>query len=323
MSIKKLTSLPFGGPISALIAVICFSLNDMCIKYISGDYALHQIVFFRSIIGLGLLLGLLVPFSGGGLLSLGTQRLGLHLLRGLCVVFANLCFFLGLASLQLSDGVAIFFISPLLITVFSVIFLKETVGIHRWAAIFAGLVGVIVMLRPGSSAFQFASFLPLAAAFGYASLHMLTRYIGRTESALTMSFYIQVTFFLVSCFFGVAIGGGQFAGNEDASLEFLLRAWVWPSLEDLPLFVLIGFVSAFGGFLISYAYRNSEAGVIAPFEYFAMPLAVFWGYIAFAHWPDRISFLGMTLIVGAGLYLIWREIRAKAPSVQDTPRYRR
>ena len=323
MSIKKLTSLPFGGPISALIAVICFSLNDMCIKYISGDYALHQIVFFRSIIGLGLLLGLLVPFSGGGLLSLGTQRLGLHLLRGLCVVFANLCFFLGLASLQLSDGVAIFFISPLLITVFSVIFLKETVGIHRWAAIFAGLVGVIVMLRPGSSAFQFASFLPLAAAFGYASLHMLTRYIGRTESALTMSFYIQVTFFLVSCFFGVAIGGGQFAGNEDASLEFLLRAWVWPSLEDLPLFVLIGFVSAFGGFLISYAYRNSEAGIIAPFEYFAMPLAVFWGYIAFAHWPDRISFLGMTLIVGAGLYLIWREIRVKSSSVQDTPRYRR
>ena len=123
MSIKKLTSLPFGGPISAIIAVICFSLNDMCIKFISGDYALHQIVFFRSIIGLGLLLGFLVPFSGG-FLSLRTQRLGLHLLRGLCVVFANLCFFLGLASLQLSDGVAIFFISPLLITVFSIIFLK-------------------------------------------------------------------------------------------------------------------------------------------------------------------------------------------------------
>ena len=322
MNIKKLTSLPFGGPISALIAVICFSLNDMCIKFISGDYALHQIVFFRSIIGLGLLLGLLVPFSGG-LLSLRTKRLGLHLLRGLCVVFANLCFFLGLASLQLADGVAIFFISPLLITVFSVIFLKETVGIHRWCAIFVGLVGVIVILRPGSSAFQFASFLPLAAALGYASLHMLTRYIGRTESALTMSFYIQVTFFLVSCLFGVAIGGGQFAGSENASLEFLMKAWAWPSLEDLPLFMLIGFASAFGGFFISYAYRNSEAGIIAPFEYFAMPLAVFWGYIVFAHWPDYLSLLGMTLIVGAGLYLIWREIRAKSSSVQDTPRYRR
>lgn len=322
LSIKKIKSLPFGGPISAIIAVICFSLNDMCIKFISGDYALHQIVFFRSIIGLGLLLGLLVPFSGG-LPSLRTKRLGLHLLRGLCVVFANLCFFLGLASLHLSEGVAIFFISPLLITVFSVLFLKETVGIHRWSAIFLGLVGVIIMLRPGTSAFQLASFFPLAAAFGYASLHMLTRYIGRTESALTMSFYIQVTFFLIACLFGISTGSGQFAGSKDASLEFLMRAWVWPSLEDIPLFLLIGFASAFGGFFISHAYRNSDAGFIAPFEYFAMPLAVFWGYVVFKHWPDHTSFLGMILIVGAGLYLIWREISAKSLSVQDTPRYRR
>ena len=89
------------------------------------------------------------------------------------------------------------------------------------------------------------------------------------------------------------------------------------------IIMLIGFVSAFGGFFISYAYRNSEAGIIAPFEYFAMPLAVFWGYIVFAHWPDHKSFLGMALIVGAGLYLIWREIIAKSSSVQDTPRYRR
>ena len=322
MTLKNIALSPFSGPISAIIAVICFSLNDTCIKFISGEYALHQIVFIRSVIGLGLLLGFLVTFSGG-IPSLRTQRLGLHLLRGLCVVFANLCFFLGLASLQLADGVAIFFISPLLITVFSVLFLKETVGIHRWSAIFAGLIGVIIMLRPGTSAFQLASFLPLAAAFGYASLHMLTRYIGKTESALTMSFYIQVTFFVVSCFFGVATGSGQFAGNKDPSLEFLLRAWVLPSSEDYPFFLLIGFASALGGFLISYAYRNSEAGFIAPFEYFAMPLAVFWGYIVFAHWPEPLSFLGMTLIVSSGLYLIWREIGAKSSSVQDTPRYRR
>ena len=145
---KKLTYLPLGGPISALIAVMCFSLNDMCIKFISGDYALHQIVFFRSIIGLGLLLGLLVPFSGG-LLSLRTQRLGLHLLRGLCVVFANLCFFLGLASLQLADGVAIFFISPLLITIYYLTLLKLPVRIHRWFAIIEDLVCFTVILRPG------------------------------------------------------------------------------------------------------------------------------------------------------------------------------
>lgn len=322
MSIRHAVSSPLGGALCASAAVVCFSLNDVSIKFISGDYALHQIVLFRSVIGLGLLLGLLVPFSGG-LPSLRTNRLGLHLLRGLCVVFANLCFFLGLASLQLAEGTAIFFISPILITVFSVVFLKETVGPHRWAAIFVGLVGVVIILRPGTSAFQIASLLPVAAAFGYAFLHMLTRYIGRTESALTMSFYIQVTFLLVCCLFGLVTGNGQFAGHENASVEFLFRAWISPQPDDLVFFLLIGFASAFGGFFISQAYRNNEAGYIAPFEYIAMPLAIIWGYLVFQDWPDQLSFLGMGLIIGSGLYVIWREIRAKTVAVPDTPRYRR
>ena len=322
MSNKHAASSPLGGALCASAAVICFSLNDVSIKFISGDYALHQIVLFRSVIGLGLLLGLLVPFSGG-LPSLRTNRLGLHLLRGLCVVFANLCFFLGLASLQLAEGTAIFFISPLLITVFSVLFLKETVGPHRWAAIFVGLVGVVIILRPGTSAFQIASLLPVAAAFGYAFLHMLTRYIGKTESALTMSFYIQVTFLLICCLFGLVTGTGQFAGHENPSVEFLLRAWTTPQANDLVFFLLIGFASAFGGFFISQAYRHNEAGYIAPFEYIAMPLAILWGYLVFQDWPDQLSFLGMGLIIGSGLYVIWREIRAKTAVVPDTPRYRR
>ena len=322
MDIRHAVSSPLGGALCASAAVVCFSLNDVSIKFISGDYALHQIVLFRSVIGLGLLIGLLVPFSGG-LPSLRTNRLGLHLLRGLCVVFANLCFFLGLASLQLAEGTAIFFISPLLITVFSVVFLKEKVGQHRWAAIFVGLIGVVIILRPGTSAFQIASLLPVAAAFGYAFLHMLTRYIGKTESALTMSFYIQVTFLLVCCLFGLVTGSGEFADHENASVDFLLRAWVSPQTDDLMFFLLIGFASAFGGFFISQAYRHNEAGYIAPFEYIAMPLAIIWGYLVFQDWPDQLSFLGMGLIIASGLYVIWRELRAKAASVPDTPRYRR
>ncbi|EHI49924.1 DMT(drug/metabolite transporter) superfamily permease [SAR116 cluster alpha proteobacterium HIMB100] len=322
MDIRHAVSSPLGGALCASAAVVCFSLNDVSIKFISGDYALHQIVLFRSVIGLGLLIGLLVPFSGG-LPSLRTNRLGLHLLRGLCVVFANLCFFLGLASLQLAEGTAIFFISPLLITVFSVVFLKEKVGQHRWAAIFVGLIGVVIILRPGTSAFQIASLLPVAAAFGYAFLHMLTRYIGKTESALTMSFYIQVTFLLVCCLFGLVTGSGEFAGHENASVDFLLRAWASPQTDDLMFFLLIGFASAFGGFFISQAYRHNEAGYIAPFEYIAMPLAIIWGYLVFQDWPDQLSFLGMGLIIASGLYVIWRELRAKAASVPDTPRYRR
>ena len=205
-SIIQGNSILFGS-VSAVIAVFCFSTNDVAIKFISKDYALHLVVLIRSLVGLMVLFMFIVPLSGG-VKVLYTNRLGLHLLRGLCVVFANITFFLGLAALPLAEGVAIFFISPLLITIFSVIFLKEIVGPRRWAAVTIGLIGVLVILRPGSATFQAASLLPLSAAFGYATLHMLTRYIGKTESAASLSFYIQLTFFGVCLMSGLILGDG-------------------------------------------------------------------------------------------------------------------
>ena len=216
------------GSLSAIVAVFCFSTNDVAIKFISKDYALHLVVLIRSLVGLIVLFLFIVPLSGG-VKVLYTNRLGLHLLRGFCVVFANITFFLGLAALPLAEGVAIFFISPLLITIFSVVFLKEMVGPRRWAAVTIGLIGVLIILRPGSATFQTASLLPLSAAFGYATLHMLTRYIGKTESAASMSFYIQLTFLVVCLTLGLTIGDGKFSGWNDPSLEFLFRAWSWPS----------------------------------------------------------------------------------------------
>ena len=114
----------------AVGAGIFFSFNDMSIKFLSGDYALHQVVLIRSTLGMLFLLLFLLPFDGG-LSALKTKRLGMHLFRGLCVVFANMTFFLGLAAMPLADAVAIFFVAPLIITVFSVIFLREVVGPRR------------------------------------------------------------------------------------------------------------------------------------------------------------------------------------------------
>lgn len=310
------------GAASAIIAVICFSINDVAIKFLSGNYALHQVVLFRSIIGLFFLLFFILPLSGGWK-ALSTKRLGIHFLRGCCVVFANMSFFLGLAALPLAEGVAIFFISPMVITIFSVIFLKETVGPRRWLAIILGLIGVIIMLRPGTEAFQFAAFLPLMAAFGYATLHMLTRYIGRTESAAAMSFYIQITFIFVSILFGLILGDGRYSGGSDPSLEFLFREWSWPVLTDYYILVAIGAASALGGFFISQAYRVNEAAFVAPFEYIALPMAIGWGILVFGEWPDIVSYLGIALILGSGLYMIWRETKAAMQQVPDTPRYRR
>ena len=238
-------------------------------------------------------------------------------------MFANMSFFLGLAALPLAEGVAIFFISPMVITIFSVIFLKETVGPRRWLAIILGLIGVIIMLRPGTEAFQFSAILPLMAAFGYATLHMLTRYIGRTESAAAMSFYIQITFIFVSILFGLILGDGRYSGGSDPSLEFLFREWCWPNINDYYILVAIGAASALGGFFISQAYRVSEAAFVAPFEYIALPMAIVWGVLVFGEWPDIVSYLGIALIIGSGLYMIWRETKAAMQQVPDTPRYRR
>ena len=264
------------GALCAAVAVMCFSVNDVGIKFLSGDYALHQVVLIRSVVGTLVFLAVIMPLSGGWRV-IKTQRLGVHMIRGLCVVLANMCFFLGLAALPIADAVAIFFISPLVITVFSVLFLGEHVGPRRWIAIALGFAGVMVIVKPGTSAFQVASLLPIVAAVLYATLHTLTRKIGGTESAATMAFYIQLTFVVTSAAVGLFMGNGWLAGNAHPSLEFLTRAWGGVDQGDYLLLAAIGVSSVAGGYFISQAYRLSEAAFVAPFEYVAMPMAVFWG----------------------------------------------
>jgi len=310
------------GAACAAFAMVCFSTNDALIKLMSGDYALHQIVLIRSVIALGVFLGLIMPLTGGWVVF-RTRRLGVHILRGCCVVFANMCFFLGLAVLPLADAVAIFFVAPLIITAFSVYFLGESVGPRRWAAVGMGLLGVIIMMRPGSGGFQMAALLPLAAAFGYASLHILTRRIGVTESAATMTVYIQLVFIAVSGAIGLALGHGAYANEDGGVLAFLLRAWVWPAPRDWWLLVFIGFGTALGGFFISQAYRISEAAFAAPFEYVAMPMAVFWGVMLFGTWPDGVSWIGMAFILAGGLFLLFREARTDSTAAPRALHYRR
>ncbi len=294
------------GPAFAALAAVMFSANDVVIKFLSGDYALHEIVLIRSIVGMGVVLCLMVPLSGG-LHLLRTKRLGLHIIRALCVVFANLTFFLGLAALPLAECVAIFFISPFLITIFSRIFLKEPVGPRRWSAIALGLCGTAIIQRPGTEAFQPASLYPMAAAFGYASLHILTRHMRDTENAVSMTFYIQAVFICITILLGLTIGDGKFADQSDPSLAFLFRPWIWPTWVDLPFMVMLGIFASGGGYFISQAYRLSEAAIIAPFEYLALPLGIFWGILVFDEWPDQIAWMGMLLIAISGLYTIWRE----------------
>jgi drug/metabolite transporter (DMT)-like permease len=294
------------GVLCAFISSITFSLNDVGIKFLSGDYPLHQVVLIRAAIGLVITLSIFMPLEGGfGLLR--TKHLRLHFIRGGFVVLANMLFFLGLSEIPLSEATAIFFISPLIITIFSIIFLAEKVGPWRWFAVAMGLVGAVIMLRPTQSSFQWAALLPVGAAFCYASLHTLTRKMGVTEKASTMAFYIQLTFVITASIMGLIFGDGQYAKQDSAALEFLLRSWVWPGKTDMLIMAGIGCASAIGGYFISQAYRISEAALIAPVEYTALMFSIFWGITIFNEWPDIIAWSGMSMILGGGLIMLWRE----------------
>lgn len=294
------------GALCAFSAVLFFSVNDTTIKFLSESYALHQVVLIRAILGLAITLVFIVPFNGG-LSVFRTRRVGAHLARSAFTVLANITYYLGLAAMPMAQATAIFFISPILITLFSVIFLKETVGPWRWAAVALGFVGVLIIVRPGAAAFQIAVILPISAAVCYAAFHTMTRRMGTTESAATMAVFTQVTFIFVCILIGLSVGDGRFGNQSNASLAFLFRAWQWPTPDEYPLFAIIGVGVACAGYLISQAYRLAPPAFVAPFEYVALPLAVFWGWAVFDEWPSGVTFAGIALIMAAGILTIWRE----------------
>ncbi|MDA8586697.1 DMT family transporter [Rhodobacteraceae bacterium] len=309
---------PIVGASWAILATVCFTCVDVIIKFLSGDYPLYQITFLRTLVAITMVILVFTPLSGG-YHQLKTKNLKVQLFRGGFVVLANLLFFTGLAALPLAEAVAIFFVSPMLIAVFSVFFLRETVGPRRWAAIAVGLLGVLIVMRPGSEAFQIAALFPIGAAACYAMLHILTRRIGTSDSAVSLVLYTQVVMMVVSVFAGFGFGHGEFNTFDHPSAAFLLRAWVWPTLFDGLLLLILGITISIGGLAISVAYQRSDAAFIAPFEYIAMPLAVIGGIVVFAEFPDRIALAGITLILASGLVLIWREAVARRKDRLDGP----
>ena len=301
--------------ISAILASLCFSIIDFNIKYLSDKYPLYEIILFRSLFAIVITFIIFVPLEGG-IISLKTRRPLKHFIRAMALVLSNFCFFAGLAVLTLAENSAIFFIAPLLITLFSVIFLKEKVGWRRWSALIIGFIGVLLIIQPGQINFKWASLLPLLAAIFYATLHIMTRNLGLSEKATTLSFYIQVAFILVSGTMGLMFGNGQFSNfNQDnLSLMFIFKPWILPSQFDFLIFFIIGLASSIGGYLISQAYRLSEAGLVAPFEYTSLLLAVFWTILIWGIWPSFISWIAIFMIIGSGIFIAIRETNLKLSS---------
>ena len=300
-----------GGIALIILAMFFISVNDMLIKLLSVSYPLHQMVFIRSAIGI--VFSLTILQFEGGLASLRPRRVGLHALRALCLVVANMAFFAGLAVIPLADATALFFVAPLFITLLSIFFLGEKVGIRRLAAVVVGFIGVLVMLRPGSDAagpttLRLVLLLPVVGAFAYAVMQILTRRLADTATASAMAVYVQTTFIMVSTLFWLIAGDGRFVeGLTNPSMVFLLRAWTWPTADDWMLLAILGATSAVIGYSLAQAYRTANAATIAPFEYTAMPMSIFWGWLMFGHLPDAWVAIGILLIAIAGLYVFVRE----------------
>jgi drug/metabolite transporter (DMT)-like permease len=271
-------------------AMGAFSAMHATAKWLTADYPITQILFFRSLFGL--LPVLLMLSSQGGPAALRSRRLPAHLLRAAFAVANLWLLFSAVAVLPLATVTAIAFTGSLFVTALSGPVLGETVGTRRWLAILVGFAGAMVIIRPGLGGVGIAAALAVAAALFYALIVLSTRWLTRTESTPALAFYYSL--------FGAVI-----------SLAGLPFGWIVPSWPDLGLFVLLGTFAGIGALLLAAAYRRAPIGVAVPFEYTALLWAALYGYALWGDLPDRFTLLGAAILVGSGLYILRREMRRR------------
>lgn len=309
------------GMVCLTTGIAVFSIQDLIIKLLSGDYPLHQAMVIRSLTALPLLLLLVV--LDGGVRNLASPRPGLMIGRGLIMFAAYTSYYLGLAALPIAKSVALYFTAPLFITMLSVVMLGETVGPRRWAAVAVGFAGVLIMVRPGSQFFEWASLFPLFSGLAYALSQVITRKLGAVERATTMTFYGNGVFLAGGALLAGLFAAGGPASNEHPSIAFLVRGWVWPTPVDFLLMAACGVVAAAGLTLLTQAYRVAPANTVAPFEYSAVIWGALYGWLFWHELPAANTWLGMAIIIGAGLYVLYRERQTGTPTLMRRAGWRR
>ncbi len=278
------------------MAVACFSLMDAGMKQLSSSYPTLQVTFLRGAASLPFVLVWVLATAGPR--SLVPVRWGLHLLRGLLGMVMIGCFVYALRSLPLSTAYTIYFVAPLLIAALSVPLLGEHVGPRRWIAIGIGLVGVLVVLRPGVGGFiSVPGLMVLIAATAYAIAAITVSMLTRTDTPQSM-----VVWFLVI----LAIGAGLLA----------IPDWQPLQLDHAGLIAGMGLAGAAGQVALTRAFQLGEASLIAPLEYTGLVWVIGWDLLFWGVLPDQVTWLGAAIIVASGLYLLHRE---RVRQVRPTP----
>lgn len=220
-----------------------------------------------------------------------SQRKKLHLLRSAIIVVSISSLFMGLTYLPMADTIAITFASPFFITLLSIPLLGERVGLHRWSAVVVGLVGVLLVIRPGGT-MNWAVIMPLISAFAFASFQIVTRKLSMTEPTIVALFYT---------------GAGSLLWSS------LIAGFIWTplTLHILAMFFVIGLLGVVAHFFIIRAAESTPASLLAPFNYTKLIWATILGYFVFNHIPGWNVVGGTAIIVGSGLYVLWREQRTR------------
>ncbi|MBS0563053.1 MAG: DMT family transporter [Proteobacteria bacterium] len=300
------------GILFLLAGIAVFSLQDLILKLLSGAYPLHQAMVVRSIAATPFLL--LIAHRDGGLGTLLTAGRGQMLGRGVLNFMAYTFYYLALAALPIATTVSLYFTAPFFITALSILFLGERVTALRWLMLIGGFAGVLVVMRPGGAGFDIAMVLPVMASFFYAAAMIVTRRIGGQETATAMAFYSNLTFLIGALILAAIFGGGSYASDDSGkALAFLVRGWSRPPPGDLALMAACGLIAAVGLTLLTQAYRIGQANAVAPFEYSALVWGLISGWLVWGDWPDRPTWAGIAMLVGAGLLLLYGERRQPRP----------
>lgn len=293
-----------------MLAMLIFSLQDIAVKWMGGNYPVLEIVAFRSVIAIPLTL-LLFRYEGGHGLPT-TRQHALEYIRGGCYFLSYTAYFMGLAALPLAEIAAIKFSGPLMITLLSVVMLGEKVGLQRWLALLVGFGGVLLIVQPGSTSFNMGSICILISVLFYALAAILTRKLQRTDSSATMAYYSSLVYLIATLLLSpvvIAIGD---VPNAHPSIAFLFRPWATPSLLDWMVMSGLGLVWAGGMYFTARAYSVALASVVAPFEYTALPINVMWGFLIWRELPTLTTWAGAALTLASGLYIVYRERNERA-----------
>lgn len=299
------SSTPFRGMVLMAGCMLVLPVMDAIAKYMATVEGMSpgQITFYRFFFQLASVLPVLIAINGMGAFS--AKRPWINLLRGAIHGAASLMFFMAVKYMPLADVFAIYFVEPFILTAMSAVFLKEKVGWRRWLAIAVGFGGAMIVIQPSYEVFGLTALLPVACAFLYALYMFLNRAIGEADSPMTMQTMAGIGGTL---FIGATLLLGTAAG--DADFEIALPT----SALGLGLLIILGAISGYIHLLVVRAFRMATLSVLAPFQYFEIIAAVALGYLLFDEFPTPSKWLGILIIVGSGLFILWREQKRASPA---------